>query len=664
MPQTASSTPTSNVRTNILHDYANYDYNLQLWWIPISAFNKISQGSIKVGSENDILNGGQLLISNAGRSPSEASQASTFFPTDFVIDNLQFDNIVGNKGPGARGVDTLNLKFDILEPYTITLIDRLVLLAQNLQPGKDFKTLIYCLKIQFFGYDDMGKPQRIDAATKWIPFTFINMNFNITHRGATYQCQGIPMQNVALTSLDNIVPFHVELAGQKIQDLFNAEQFESKSGSARSDTVTSNAPANSNTYVIKGIADALNANEAYKVTTKAQSYANSYKFKFIGDLLNAVVLDPASIADNQRPNTSIRTADGGAQTVQQAKLGVLQQDTTSGAVRSNAGTKITDLIMSIMLTTDYMKNQVSLASTPNTSKPFNWIKIIPSIIIKQYDNTTNYFQREVTYTVKSYAYFGENHPQIDKKAVDPASLVKNYEYIYTGNNRDIIRVNLDYKVAFFDIRNASKANTADLSGDSVGTGEGSNASLAQGAAIQDTNVFKPGINNTNGDMTQANSTTVDSDKRSLSLAEMVSKLYDNGVDLITLDIEIVGDPDWIQQDNILYGPYIDDNSKTLSNGVINFQNGVTCFQFTFKTPVNDYDPVTGLMKVDNDITNTASFSGTYQVLSVTSRFNKGKFTQTLSNTRLRMQQDKTTTQRAQTNSVQTGAVVNPSFVSI
>ena len=105
--------PSATVRTNILHDYANYTYNLQLYAITTSSFNKISQGGIQVGREADILSDASLLISNGGVGNGETRDTS--FPTDFVLHNLEIETVVGGKGPGARGTDALTINFEIIE---------------------------------------------------------------------------------------------------------------------------------------------------------------------------------------------------------------------------------------------------------------------------------------------------------------------------------------------------------------------------------------------------------------------------------------------------------------------------------------------------------------------------------------------------------------------
>ena len=634
MPQTASQAPAATERPNILHGYTNYTYSLQLWAITSDAFNKIAKGGITVGSEAQILENGQVLISNGGFGTEERAKRSGQFPFDMVIDNLVIESIVGKKGASARGVDTLTLKFDIIEPYTVTLINRLVKLAGEKGQNQDFKTLMYAFKIDFLGYDDEGTPVKVDKATKWLPFTMLNMQFNITNKGAVYTCQGIPVQNLVMSMIDNNIPFHIELQGVTVKDLFDANSITlgASQGAARTDAPS--IPNNASTTITKGIAKALNDNEKYKKeNTKSITIANEYAFEFDEDLLNAKIIDPSKVQDQSRSNAPTRNAAGDAARAQ-ARLGTINLEVNDGIYRTQAGTKITDFIQSIMLTTDFMKNQVS-EGAPSRDKPFIGIQILPKLEIMGYDPKTNFFARKVTYVVKKFAYYGEDHPNLPQQTYPPESVVKKYEYLFTGNNRDVKKVNLDYKIVFFDVRNGVKRNQAQEAGDGSGQDASDNTNDPNKSNSQNTSDFgRPSSYMSNGDAARNNSGGITNDVKSMTLAEMVTKLFDNGVDLLTLDIEIVGDPDWIQQDNVLYGLNVP-KAKTLSNGVINFQDSVTCFEFTFKSPTKDYDDVTGIFNVTE--TDTAKFSGIYQVLTVSSKFSKGMFTQSLTNVRLRLQ---------------------------
>jgi hypothetical protein len=112
----------------------------------------------------------------------------------------------------------------------------------------------------------------------------------------------------------------------------------------------------------------------------------------------------------------------------------------------------------------------------------------------------------------------------------------------------------------------------------------------------------------------------------------MNKLFDNDADMIQLDITIVGDPDWIDQDTVLFGPEIGP-SPYIGNGSVNFTRE-TYFNFFFRTANTDYDDESGLFNQDGAY---SAFSGTYNVIQVTSYFQRGKFTQKLLNVRTRNQ---------------------------
>jgi hypothetical protein len=620
-------------RNNILHNYANYTYNLQLWAITKDDFNKVAAG-IGVGSEDSILQSGELLISNGGMGVNEP-RSQFFQDIDMVIDNLEIETIIGNKGKSARGTDAISLKFEIIEPYTVTLLDRLYNLAQVKAPGSDFKALIYCLKIQFFGYNDTGQIINIPA-TKWFPITLLNMKFSVTQKGATYNVQAIPASHAMLTNIDNVIPFHVELQGQTMQDLFSADNVAVVALSSNPRTDSTSLPYGSNSSVIKSIKDALDKNETFKVRQGSQKYPNVYKFEFDNDLLNAKVLDPSNVSIQSLPFAPVTGTDG--QTARyRAQVGSIQIDNVNGAFRTQAGTKITDFIQAMFIVSDFMRNQVS--STPgggDPNKPFVGIKITPKmkIIDPGYDPVTKNYVREMTYVVKKFEHTGEDHPDMPQKPPNPADAVKTYEYIFTGNNKDVINLNLNYQMAFFETRNAGKQNLTNNANDSTGDTPDT-SSTQQPDSTNDRRLARPGIAPRSLDASRSNTSPVENDFKTLTVAEMMSKLFDNIADTISLDITIVGDPDWIQQDNVLYASVLPTTDKIASNGVINFQDSITHFNLTFKSPTKDYNDVSGLLDVSSGT--TAIFSGLYHVISVTSSFRKGKFTQKLVNNRIRTQ---------------------------
>jgi hypothetical protein len=125
---------------------------------------------------------------------------------------------------------------------------------------------------------------------------------------------------------------------------------------------------------------------------------------------------------------------------------------------------------------------------------------------------------------------------------------------------------------------------------------------------------------------------------SVPAANLSDRLY-SPLDVANGEITIVGDPDWIQQSEILYnrsvglGPFSPDGS-------VNYDSSEVLFELRFN-PVQDYDLATGLSNVyennrevtlrskNGDVTesNVAQESLVWSATTVTSMFKDGQFTQ-------------------------------------
>lgn len=108
----------------------------------------------------------------------------------------------------------------------------------------------------------------------------------------------------------------------------------------------------------------------------------------------------------------------------------------------------------------------------------------------------------------------------------------------------------------------------------------------------------------------------------------------SGADMLQVDLKIIGDPDFIKQDDLFYQPSygsngeVENTSVTVTpNGSIKTDNGEIFVQLMFRTPV-DINDTDGLMKFDSKY-RASGFSGLYRVMTVESVFEAGKFIQNL-----------------------------------
>jgi hypothetical protein len=662
---TQSSQSSNNLQhTNKLHNYTNWTYRISIYAIPTSTINQIYSQVIYPGNESALLNGGLFVASDSGMSAKVANR--TYFPTDLTIDNLEIQTIVNSTGDQTRATDVIKMKFDIIEPYTVNFLARLQQCAASLNPQEpnfNWNNSFFCMKIEFTGYNDSGQPispsvssdgngEIITGTTKYIPFTFVRMNFKVSSSGATYSCEAIPTNGLALSALDNQIPFHIEVKGGSILDLFNGGLASTtttttlvRPNSADQElqtTTTQNTVSGNQTTVKKGIAEALNQGEKEKTNQKdsngnhtGQWLANTYAFEFTSDLLGAKVIDPQTFKDQS-------VAIGGstdANAKKQGKTGVLTIATDSQSFRATAGTRITDFIGSVITVSDYMTGQ-NTASGHDTQPVKTW-KITPVIKFGPIDRGTGYYQRDVKYVVMPYISYGHDAPGFGQAPVNPSQIVKTYTYIYSGQNKDVIDVNVQYEMAFFEFKNGVPANYINKASDESGNESQQPYSGGSYDSSSDGRFFKPRYHYVRGLADRQNTGPTTVSAQTIAVQELMEKLYDNRGDMNKLDFTIVGDPDWISQDYALMHPSQVGNSPYINNGMgsINFNNPVY-FNFYFATPNSDYDDTTGLFNINGTY---SQFSGIYRVAQVTSTFSGGKFTQKLKNYRVRNQQDVSST---------------------
>ena len=165
---------------------------------------------------------------DAGRNP--------FFPDDFYIDSITLENMFPGKQTNAAHMVT-NIKFTVVEPSGITLLDRLYQAVQDLAPKNkagavNYTAAQYLMVIRWYGYDEAGNLIRPGAkgkdglsdpnaiCEKFIPFLIKKINWGVSNKLVSYEFEGAPVgQNVAGTTARGTVPFDLELSDSTVSGL-------------------------------------------------------------------------------------------------------------------------------------------------------------------------------------------------------------------------------------------------------------------------------------------------------------------------------------------------------------------------------------------------------------------------------------------------------------
>lgn len=166
--------------------------------------------------------------SDAGRNP--------FFPDDFYIENITLENMFPGKMTGAAHMVT-NLKFTVIEPSGITLLDKLYQAVQDQAPKNsagavNYTAAQYLMVIRWYGYDEAGNLIRPGAkgkdglsdpnaiCEKFVPFIIKKINWGVSNKLVSYEFECGPVgQMIGGTTARGTVPFDLELSDSTVSGL-------------------------------------------------------------------------------------------------------------------------------------------------------------------------------------------------------------------------------------------------------------------------------------------------------------------------------------------------------------------------------------------------------------------------------------------------------------
>lgn len=336
------------------------------------------------------------------------------------------------------------------------------------------------------------------------------------------------------------------------------------------------------------------------------------------------------------------------------KRGGLQISENGRELVFKSGTTIQDMIEEMIMLSEYGRKILS-GENIDENGFVNWFKIETNVY-----NITDYAQVDLTgrspkiyvYKVVPYKAHISRYAPVSK--VSPgmdyieSQAVKEYDYIYTGKNDDILEFKLTFDKAFFTALSNSSGSTK------LGVADKKTESIA--AANQE-----PKLKNQSGDEENLSSSGLAETQENVknysgndgggynsSIATNIARDFNDAiinstVDLISANMTILGDPYFIADSGM--GNYSADVSQYVnvtSDGTMDYQSSEVDIIVNFRTPLDIgksgyYDfPGTGTAPV-------GAFSGLYQVIFCRNSFKEGVFTQDLRLIRRKNQTNRDTT---------------------
>ena len=390
------------------------------------------------------------------------------------------------------------------------------------------------------------------------------------------------------------------------------------------------------------------------------------KVKFHPDIANSSIMPdsgPTTVQASVTPVPSIQTDRANTQQSGGAAKNQLRFDGSQMTIPKD--TKIDALIDYVMRYSEYGRrndafnvNSGKLAGDPTTQQsqlktPVKWWKIIPSIKILDYDVASERYSYEMTYNVRPFITSG-SHPNGPLGRAN--GLVKEYNYLFSGgkstidrangagpdnlSNKNVIDLQIDFNTLYYQnttvfMEKFKIGKTGDVLGDS------NLAFYNDGTACKPVpQALRPGTPYIPYDALQPMSSKfISSDNRILlrngasmgaigNARDLENSLRQHaGGDMIQIKLKIIGDPEFIKQDDIFYGQSeeIPEGIKT-PNGSLWMDKNELYVYLNFRSPT-DYDETTGLATPKEGV--FSSYTGVYKIINIENTFNRGKFEQTL-----------------------------------
>lgn len=358
-----------------------------------------------------------------GRSVSIIDNATT---TKFHITNLEQKTTVGHSQ--ARSATQSIFELTIDEPNGTTLLDTMNRAALTLGIV-DFKRAVYILQISFIGRLDNGSSEK-HPTSFYYPITMTHVESTVKPEGTTYYIKSVEDYNKGYMYIDGVLKDQITVEGETVGEF--VQDLEQKINLAK---------------------------ERALLMDPNSIYAHQYKFKFADHII-----------EDGWPSWRFETLDNpGSQAGHSVVNGKVQ-------VPINNGSWLPEVIgKALIQTKEYKEIQAfpygvlredgaALPTTRDLAAFPKFYKVYPEIRYLQYDPVAGDYQREITYIITDFIVPDEivdsaiwrrsiANQRVQLNRIDSLMkaglLKKQFKYLYTGENTDVINLDLKFDLAYY-----------------------------------------------------------------------------------------------------------------------------------------------------------------------------------------------------------------------
>lgn len=648
-----TNTEPPNIIKNPLENFAHYT---PIWTFACLEPKQFNNPASYRGNPAALKN---IVFASGGRFDSQRVNTIHGAP-EYFINNFVMETAISGSVKAGNS-NAFKFSFDIVEPLSMGL---LLQSMQNAAIKSGYNNYLnncpFVLRLDFMGYDEDGRILTSIKPKFWT-VALTKVTFSVNENGSVYKVEAVPMSHKGFSDVTNIIYTDVKLTCSEqgpdagtVKDLLvsgekslcaylnDLEEKYLKEGQIKiKDQYVIEFPEKSDEF--------LNASPVPGTEKKATLDPNEKDRVKVAGKNVAVSLDFGS-NDIGASDFGFDQSSGGNYPFARygdkvdEKTGIVSRD----RMQINPKTRvfqftqkqsITSIINQIILNSVYAKKAID----PKNLTPegfIKWWRIDIQIQLLDLDPLIGEFAQKFIFRVVPYMV---HHTIFSPPTAAPIGydelkkqICKQYNYIYTGQNVDVLKFDIQINNLFFTGKNTSSeqksGSVSNQDQKGVATDKVRGAKTTEGAAptAQQATMGRARVKKDPATLNTITGGNSDKDTEQ-KVAEAFHKSFitAGSGDLVNIDLEIMGDPYWLIDSGISnYFAKQSNQSKLLTeDGTMNYEGGNVFVYLTFRTP-SDLDEVTGLYQWPKD-GGESPFSGIYRVTKCDNTFTDGIFKQKL-----------------------------------
>jgi hypothetical protein len=576
--------------------------------------------------------GGNLPIIRSGGLPDKpvktAIESSLGINLEYFIDDVNIEALV-SPNPGTGVTTVLTFEFTVTEPYSVGLFFQSLFVGADAAGYKNYIEAPFLLSLDFIGWDSDNNVDKVISKRCYV-IKLTNVTFKVDSGGTIYNVSAIAHNHTAYTDEISRLKKTTSIKGTTVIEMLSSSENSLANELNRREIITGAGAAG---FEARATATRQPAGDRYIISfpnegTSVSSLPNGATFTSdINELGNSYIIEnPNEFAkDNVADEADVYDRD--RQSFQRSLAAI---DLSEKVYTFKEGTKIEEVIKEVILSSAWGKNLTQSLVQPDGRGMVNWFRIDTKVKILTLgdESLTSRPAYEIEYIVIPYkvhfSKFSTTNTPFNY-ASNIADCVKAYYYSYTGKNTEVLDFEFSIDNAYFNASFNTEAGQDAYMANIIGeeTSSPVSTSLEAAASFIPFNIYKRVERSVKEIMLAGGIGSYD--RKNIIARVFNDIILNSSVDNVSINLKILGDPYYLSDNdagNYRSGP---DSIYLNEDGTVDYLRSEVDVLLQIKSGI-DYNKNTNLMTLDP----ANGFNGIYRVVTITSNFSKGQFTQELS----------------------------------